>query len=101
MASNPCRFEADRRGEKVYCLSNPGGFHFMFAEGIVARVNRRRDVAIDAFGNTNGLMTRPMLYLNITAEFAPGSSGAAIVDDSGNVVGQIQHLGGWGARKGR
>ena len=81
-----------RPGEKVYCLSNPGGFHFMFSEGIVARVNRRRDVAVDAFGNTNGLMTRPMLYLNITAEFAPGSSGAAIVDESGNVVGQVSSI---------
>jgi hypothetical protein len=33
-----------------------------------------------------------VLFLNITAEFAPGSSGAPIVDESGNVVGQVASI---------
>src|SRR5262245_35910570 len=74
-----------RAGERVYCLSHPGGYHFMFTEGMVARLNRRRDEALDSRGrsNTNGVLTRPILYLNVTAEFAPGSSGAPIVDENG------------------
>ena len=81
-----------RAGERVYCLSHPGGYHFMFTEGMVARVNSRRDDALDAHGQTNGLLTRPLLFLNVTAEFAPGSSGAPIVDESGNVVGQVSSI---------
>jgi len=83
-----------RAGERVYCLSHPGGYHFMFTEGMVARLNRRRDEALDSRGrsNTNGVLTRPILYLNVTAEFAPGSSGAPIVDENANVVGQVSSI---------
>ena len=28
-----------RAGERVYCLSHPGGYFFMFTQGMVARVN--------------------------------------------------------------
>jgi S1-C subfamily serine protease len=86
----PLPFRSDVRvGERVYCLSHPGGFHFMFTEGIVSRLNRRRDLPFDEHGKTNDVPTRPILYLNVTAEFAPGSSGAAMVDEAGNVVGQV------------
>jgi serine protease Do len=81
-----------RTGENVYCLSHPGGYYFMFTSGMVARLNQRRDEAMDAQGHTNGLLTRPLLYLNITAEFAPGSSGAPIVDEAGNVVAQVSSI---------
>ena len=81
-----------RAGERVYCLSHPGGYHFMFTEGLVSRVNRRRDDALDSDGQTNGFLTRPILFLNVTAEFAPGSSGAPIVDESANVVAQVSSI---------
>ncbi len=81
-----------RPGERVYCLSHPGGYHYMFTGGMVARVNMRRDEALDEHGQTNGLLTRPILYLNVTAEFAPGSSGAPIADEAGNVVGQVSSI---------
>src|SRR5215831_12166859 len=81
-----------RAGERVYCLSHPGGYHYMFTGGMVARLNLRRDEALDEHGQTNGLMTRPILYLNVTAEFAPGSSGAPIADEAGNVVGQVSSI---------
>jgi S1-C subfamily serine protease len=81
-----------RPGERVYCLSHPGGYHFMFTQGMVARVNRKREEMLDNYGQTNGLMTRPLLFLNITAEFAPGSSGAPIVDEAGNVVAQVSSI---------
>jgi S1-C subfamily serine protease len=81
-----------RTGERVYCLSNPGGYSFMFTQGMVARLNRKRNEVLDEHGHTNGLLTRPILFLNVTAEFAPGSSGAAIADEAGNVVGQVASI---------
>ncbi len=80
-----------RPGERVYCLSHPGGYHYMFTQGMVARLNLRQDEAVDANGQTNRL-SRPILFLNVTAEFAPGSSGGPIVDDSGNVVAQVASI---------
>lgn len=81
-----------RTGERVYCLSHPGGYFFMFTEGMVARVNRQRNEMLDEHGHTNGLLTRPILFLNVTAEFAPGSSGAPVVDEAGNVVAQVASI---------
>jgi len=81
-----------RAGERVYCLSHPGGYYFMFTQGMVARLNRKRNEVLDEHGHTNGLLTRPILFLNVTAEFAPGSSGAPIVDDAGNVVAQVASI---------
>ena len=60
-----------RTGERVYCLSHPGGYYFMFTQGMVARLNRKRNEVLDEHGHTNGLLTRPILFLNVTAEFAP------------------------------
>ncbi len=87
----PLRANA-RAGERVYCLSHPGGYFFMFTEGMIARLNRRPNEVWDGHGQTNGLLTRPVLFLNVTAEFAPGSSGAPVVDEAGNVVGQVSSL---------
>ncbi len=81
-----------RPGERVYCLSHPGGYHYMFSQGMVARVNRRRDDILDDKGKPTGQMTRPVLLLNVTAEFAPGSSGAPVVDEAGNVVAQVASI---------
>jgi len=81
-----------RAGERVYCLSHPGGYFFMFTQGMVARVNLKRNEVLDEHGHTNGLLTRPILFLNVTAEFAPGSSGAPIADEAGNVVAQVASI---------
>ncbi|MGO9202242.1 MAG: trypsin-like peptidase domain-containing protein [Limisphaerales bacterium] len=87
----PLRANA-RAGERVFCLSHPGGYYFMFTQGMIARLNRRPNEILDERGQTNGLLTRPILFLNVTAEFAPGSSGAPVVDDAGNVVGQVASI---------
>ena len=87
----PLRAEV-RPGERVYCLSHPGGYYFMFTQGMIARLNRRPNEVYDDKGRTNGTFTRPILFLNVTAEFAPGSSGAPVVDDAGNVVGQVASI---------
>lgn len=81
-----------RAGEPVYCLSHPGGYFFMFTQGMVARLNRRSNVDHLDQGREDGTSGRPILLLNITAEFAPGSSGAPVVDACGNVVGQVASI---------
>jgi serine protease Do len=81
-----------RAGEQVYCLSHPAGYFFMFTQGMVSRLNLRQDAAMDEHGQTNGVLNRPVLFLNVTAEFAPGSSGAPVTDDAGNVVGQVASI---------
>jgi len=64
----------------------------MFTQGMVARLNRRANDVVDENGKTNGLLTRRILFLNVTTEFAPGSSGAPMVDEAGNVVGQVASI---------
>lgn len=82
-----------RTGERVYCLGHPEGNHFLFSEGMVARVMRSRDVmsAIEPDGDRLP-QGRPTIYLNVTAEFSPGSSGGPIVDEAGNVLAQVQSI---------
>ena len=81
-----------RAGEAVYCLSHPGGYYFMFTQGIISRLNRRTNADHSEHGHDSGVAGRPVVLLNITAEFAPGSSGAPVVDSSGNVVGQVASI---------
>ena len=81
-----------RAGEPVYCLSHPGGYFFMFTQGMVARLNQRTNAETKEHSRSKTSISRPILLLNITAEFAPGSSGAPIVDPSGNVVGQVASI---------
>ena len=88
----PLRTSA-RTGERVYCLGHPEGNHFLFSEGIVARLMRSR-VSMAVFNPDDERTTnaRPTLYLNVTAEFSPGSSGGPIVDEAGNVLAQVQSI---------
>jgi len=88
----PLRTNA-RTGERVYCLGHPEGNHFLFSEGIVARLMRSREVmsAFDPEG-ASAAKARASLYLNVTAEFSPGSSGGPIVDEAGNVLAQVQSI---------
>ncbi len=88
----PLRTSA-RTGERVYCLGHPEGNHFLFSEGIVARLMHSR-VSMAVFNPDDERTTkaRPTLYLNVTAEFSPGSSGGPIVDDAGNVLAQVQSI---------
>jgi S1-C subfamily serine protease len=81
-----------RVGENVFCLGHPGGYYFMFTQGMVSRLNLRCNDVVDENGHTNGLLTRPVLLFNTTVEFAPGSSGAPIADEAGNVVGQVDSI---------
>lgn len=85
-----------RTGERIFCLSHPDGNHFLFSEGMVARVHWMHDVlgadVTDPETKQRAESSRPILCLNVTADFAPGSSGGPIVDEAGNVVAQVQSI---------
>lgn len=66
-------------GDRAYCFSWPLGQRGYFSEGMVnrflTRTNRR----------SGGSATR----INVSTDWAPGSSGSAIVDERGNAIGHV------------
>jgi S1-C subfamily serine protease len=105
----PLRSEVEP-GERVYCLSNPDHMFGTFTEGLVSRVYVVRgeapgtgpEPAENEDGNADAPqhdlsksmaqdpLLPPRAFLQVTCEFAGGSSGAPIVDAMGNVVGIAQ-----------
>jgi S1-C subfamily serine protease len=65
-------------GADVVCLSNPDGSFGYFTQGIVARYSRGVAPA-----------DRGAVWMQVTCDYAKGSSGAAILDLCGNVVGLV------------
>lgn len=63
-----------RTGERIRTLTNPTGHYFTLSEGIVTRQFRHR---------------RGGLWFNIDADYCKGSSGGAIFDQYGNVLGIV------------
>jgi serine protease Do len=75
-----------RVGEAAFCLSHPDGYHWMFTSGMVSRF------FINHEDPDTGEKLKPSLYLNVTTEYSPGSSGGPIVDDRGNVIAQVESI---------
>lgn len=67
-----------RAGAQVLCMSNPDSSACYLSEGIVARYGRQ------PAPNGDG-----PVWMQITADYAKGSSGGPILDDCGNVVGLV------------
>ena len=68
---------ASRVGEEVYCVSHPAGRFFSYSRGAATRRHSVR----------RGRGRTPRL--TVTADYARGSSGAAIVNARGEVVGVV------------
>jgi hypothetical protein len=68
-------------GETVWCYHDPAGRADFFGQGIVNRFYRRE-------GKPDGGDRHP-LRMNVSIEWAFGSSGSAILDRYGNAVGQV------------
>lgn len=66
-------------GSEVYHIGNPQGNLFYLTQGIVAR-----NVAV--FDKESG---HTKLEMEITADYATGSSGGAIIDECGNLAGIV------------
>lgn len=77
-------------GDKAYCYSDPLDAYGYFSDGIVNRFYRvpppernRNPVAADALA---------LLRLNVSTDWAPGSSGAAVLDECGNAIGHVSAI---------
>lgn len=67
-----------RAGSEVLCMSNPDNCAAYLSEGIVARYGKQPSPAGDG-----------PVWMQITADYAKGSSGGPILDHCGNVVGLV------------
>lgn len=64
------------KGDKVYCLSNPLGLESSFSEGIISAIRTEK-----VRGKT----------IQFSAPISPGSSGGAIINSEGQVVGMATY----------
>jgi hypothetical protein len=69
-----------RAGEDVYCLAHPDENYFVFTSGIVNRVDSKT------------VEGRTIHLLDVSCDYSPGSSGAPITDNAGNVVAQVDKI---------
>lgn len=86
----PLRIGA-RVGERVFCVSNPEHRFAFFSEGLLARwfVDREPPPDDEKEASTRALQPGWPAF-EVTLDFAQGSSGAAILDRSGNAVALAQ-----------
>ena len=97
----PLRLDA-RAGERVFCLSNPDHQFACFTDGLIARryvvhgpapgtePAPPANAASGAHQKKPDPAARAVALLQVTCEFAVGSSGAPVTDACGNVVGIAQ-----------
>ncbi|MBL9133936.1 MAG: redoxin domain-containing protein [Verrucomicrobiaceae bacterium] len=76
----PLRADVDL-GEPAYCFSDPLKHRGYFSAGIVNRL-----YSIDA---TDGASSQ---RLNVSTDWAQGSSGSAVLDEYGNVIGHVARI---------
>lgn len=80
-------------GDPVWCFSDPNGKRGYFSEGVVSRFVRRsfmRKKEADKLPQGTAI-PRPV-WLETTTEWAPGSSGSAVIDQFGNAVGHVSEI---------
>ncbi len=112
-ALSPLPFGVDvQPGDTVYCFSDPMDRRGYFSQGMVNRFVKRpflrkREIR-EMQGQTDGAKTSesnatsgkphsvPPLptptWLEVNTEWAPGSSGSAVLDACGNVVGHVSEI---------
>lgn len=77
---------AVRPGDDAWCYSDPFGRSGYFSKGIVNR-----------FYQTNKDSAR--VRMNVSTDWAPGSSGSAVLDSFGNAIGHVSEISAQGSRK--
>ncbi|MGJ5641063.1 S1 family peptidase [Formosa sp. S-31] len=68
-------------GDPVFIVSHPKGFFYAFSSGMVT----------DKFSENNWRARQYRNIMAISADFAAGSSGGAIIDQFGNVIGTVSY----------
>ena len=73
-------------GDAVYCFSEPMGRRGFFSSSIVNRFVQRPAFKLR---KKDPVPETLPTYLEVGADWAPGSSGAAVLDEKGNAVGHV------------
>ena len=76
-------------GDAAYCYSDPLGNRDYFSAGIVNRFYRPGG---SPPSGTRASVTAGPMRLNVSTDWAPGSSGSAVLDDCGNVIGHVANI---------
>ncbi len=80
-------------GDAVWCFSDPMGKRGYFSEGIVSRFVLRPFMRKkEAQKLPEGVDVPKPVWLETTTEWAPGSSGSALIDQFGNGVGHVSEI---------
>ncbi|WP_395744291.1 serine protease [Prosthecobacter sp.] len=80
-------------GDSVWCFSDPGGKRGYFSEGIVSRFVKRSFMSKrEADKLPKGTEVAKPVWLETTTDWAPGSSGSALIDQFGNVAGHVSEI---------
>lgn len=78
-----------RQGAAAYCYSSPMGEMGYFSDGIVNRFLWNRPYN---GGDKNSLDIARHMRVNFSTDWAPGSSGSAVLDQSGNAIGHVSEI---------
>ncbi len=70
-------------GDAAYCLSDPNNTRGYFSNGIINRF-----FSVNASAPSDPRFQR----LNVSTDWAPGSSGSAVLDECGNVIGHVARI---------
>ena len=80
-------------GDSVWCFSDPSGKRGYFSDGIVSRFVKRSFMRKkEADKLPEGTEVAKPVWLETTADWAPGSSGSALIDQFGNAVGHVSEI---------
>jgi hypothetical protein len=73
-------------GDTAYCYSDPAQHRDYFSAGIV---NRFYQFSVTRPAGARSSSVATLTRINVSADWAPGSSGSAVLDDCGNAIGHV------------
>lgn len=80
-------------GDPLWCFSDPSGKRGYYSEGIVSRFVKRPFLRKkEAESLPKGTELPRPVWLETTLDWAPGSSGSAVIDAAGNCVGHVSEI---------
>jgi Trypsin-like peptidase domain len=80
-------------GDAVWCFSDPAGKRGYYSEGMVSRFVKRPFMSKKETDKLpQGMEIPKPVWLETTTDWAPGSSGSALIDQFGNAVGHVSEI---------
>lgn len=73
-------------GEPISVISHPHHNHYMLTRGVVSRLGTKYN---GINGDLKSMKDISVPFINVTAEYGVGSSGAPVLDDAGNAIGVV------------